>query len=207
MKRHGCPPLVIERPRSQSVARQAVVTAALSLAVVSGCAEELPTLPPDASPVAVTTAPQKFLQRCRSVSQLAEICPTKVPKTADVSFRRFRASAQGRDMWLSFAEWNAPHPGLTPKNAPPSFAHLNVAAWGPDSDNEVHAARRSERPWNGRSGSLILAPSYPEGGIEGDHLIYVWSENEMQYSVSLHAWEPLGESIATLKVVVESIPD
>jgi hypothetical protein len=59
--------------------------------------------------------------------------------------------------------------------------------------------------WSGLSGDLFLAPSYPRGGMLGNHLVFRWG-SERRYVVSLHAWEPLLEAEATLRAIVGSTP-
>jgi hypothetical protein len=58
----------------------------------------------------------------------------------------------------------------------------------------------------GKEGEVALAPSFPAGGIEGDHLIFRWIEADTAYSISLHAWEPGAESLESLRAVVVSLP-
>jgi hypothetical protein len=53
---------------------------------------------------------------------------------------------------------------------------------------------------------LVLAPPFPVGGIDGDHLVFRWEDSELQYAISLHAWLPLAEVEATLKAIVVSSP-
>jgi hypothetical protein len=60
--------------------------------------------------------------------------------------------------------------------------------------------------WNGRSGRLVLAPPYPRGGINGNHLLFRWREGGTRYQLSLHAWEPLTETVAALRAIVGSLP-
>jgi hypothetical protein len=60
--------------------------------------------------------------------------------------------------------------------------------------------------WSGRSGRLILAPPFPLGGIDGNHVIFRWRQDEMDYRLSLHAWEPFTESVATLRAIIGSLP-
>jgi hypothetical protein len=60
--------------------------------------------------------------------------------------------------------------------------------------------------WGTRDGTLVLAPSFPVGGIDGDHLIFRWQQDDTEYAVSLHAWKPLEGASATLRSIVESIP-
>jgi hypothetical protein len=60
--------------------------------------------------------------------------------------------------------------------------------------------------WGGRLGALYLMPSYPRGGMLGNHLVFSWRQDELPYVLSLHAWEPLTESVATLRTMVEGLP-
>jgi hypothetical protein len=59
--------------------------------------------------------------------------------------------------------------------------------------------------WAGRSGTVVLAPSYPGGGEQGDHLIFRWRQSNVGYAVGLHGWEPLSHAFATLRAMVRSI--
>ena len=165
--------------------------------------------------------PPKILKKCERYPQLQPACPTKVPNVEDATFQRAHASNESKNLWVFFAEWNAPRPGLTKRNAPPAFAHLNVFAGDlqtmadfqidqateEDPEKErTSALSFGERTWNGHSGDLLLAPSYPHGGMEGDHLVFRWTRESVDYSLSLHAWDPLSETEATLKALVESLP-
>jgi hypothetical protein len=58
--------------------------------------------------------------------------------------------------------------------------------------------------WKGRLGQLLLAPSYPRGGLLGNHLLFRWRAGDRDYVLSLHAWEPLTEALVTLRAVVAS---
>ena len=58
--------------------------------------------------------------------------------------------------------------------------------------------------WAGRDGALFLAPPFLNGGQLGNHLCFRWSENGRDYLISLHAWEPLPNTAATLRAVVSS---
>lgn len=59
--------------------------------------------------------------------------------------------------------------------------------------------------WGGHAGTQYLAPEFPEGGIDGGHLVFAWNEGDVEAAVSLHAWRPLEQAVATLKAVVSSI--
>jgi hypothetical protein len=59
--------------------------------------------------------------------------------------------------------------------------------------------------WGRESGTLVLAPSYPSGGEQGDHLIFRWRRGSTDYAVGLHAWEPFLQVVGTLNAIVASI--
>jgi hypothetical protein len=59
--------------------------------------------------------------------------------------------------------------------------------------------------WGGRHGTVVLAPAYPGGGEQGDHLIFRWRQSGVGYAVGLHGWEPLTQAFATLRAMVRSI--
>lgn len=58
--------------------------------------------------------------------------------------------------------------------------------------------------WGGHEGVLVLAPPFPRGGLQGNHLIFSWGEGSK--AVSLHGWEPFEEVPTVLRAIVESIP-
>jgi hypothetical protein len=74
---------------------------------------------------------------------------------------------------------------------------------GSDREQPLFLGQRS---WAGKEGTLVLAPPYGLGGINGDHLIFRWEGESRSFAVSLHAWDPLPETTATLEAIVRSIP-
>lgn len=60
--------------------------------------------------------------------------------------------------------------------------------------------------WHRRRGTVVLAPPFPGGGEQGDHLIFRWREAGNGHAIGLHAWEPLSQAFATLRFLVDSIP-
>jgi hypothetical protein len=60
--------------------------------------------------------------------------------------------------------------------------------------------------WADRIGALYLMPPFPHGGMLGNHLVFSWRQDKRPYALSLHAWEPLTESVATLQTMVEGLP-
>ena len=59
--------------------------------------------------------------------------------------------------------------------------------------------------WAGKKGTVVLAPAYPGGGEQGDHLIFRWRQLGVGYALGLHGWEPFSHAFATLRAMVRSI--
>jgi hypothetical protein len=154
---------------------------------------------------------------------LAPRCPAEVPATE--TRYRVRELDYGTDSFrvVEFAA-NAPYPGIGRKNAPPRFAHLVLKGgdlaeafyfeWpsGPAVPLVDALAGRRRTPvllesesWAGHQGTLLLAPAFPAGGVDGGHLVYRWEEGDRGFALSLHAWKPFDEGVATLRVLVESV--
>jgi hypothetical protein len=199
--------------------------ASATLLICVGCTSGAPPPKVEGAAPATRAIPQSVTSKCADVTTLTAACPTRMPKVIDEDHRA-RAFRTGPSS-VFFAEWSAPYPGLTARNAPPRFVHINVIAsplhqplafeWPvrPTTGLEglPKAPRKRNEPllvgtytWAGRDGEVALAPSFPAGGIEGDHLIFRWIEADIAYSISLHAWKPLDATLETLEAVVGSIP-
>jgi hypothetical protein len=164
--------------------------------------------------------PKGHLMECRRFPQLKPACPRNIP-VAESEQRRARAF-RSEDHFVFFTEWSGPYPGVTPRNSPPRFVHVNVHAgvldqafafeWPEEAPSLPDSVPRKRRKgillenitWFGKEGSLILAPSFPAGGIDGDHVVFRWDEEGDEYAISIHAWSPLSESIDALREVVGS---
>jgi hypothetical protein len=118
-------------------------------------------------------------------------------------------------------QWGAEHPGEPERDRPPSTVHVVVSAAvrhrGPVTrpaslrDGLLTERRRTyltlgRATWAGRRGVLLLAPPFPRGGIEANHLVFRWSAGGTARQVSLHGWEPFTEVPGVLRAVVASIP-
>jgi hypothetical protein len=201
-----------------------VRTAALALTVMlpiaaCGAAEEGARAPRER--VALMDLPAAHAAECQRFAPVRPACPKGIP-VVDDSEGRARAFRSGPDHFVFFAEWSGPYPGVTPKNAPPRFVHLVVHAgdldgafpfqWptrSADIPNPIPKNRRAAllldaATWSGKHGTVVLAPSFPAGGIDGDHVVFRWTENDNEYAVSIHAWSPLAASIDALRAVVAS---
>jgi hypothetical protein len=61
------------------------------------------------------------------------------------------------------------------------------------------------RSWRHHRGDLILVPSFESvDSIHAGHLLFRWKRGRETLMISLHAWEPLTEAVATLRCVVVS---
>jgi hypothetical protein len=68
----------------------------------------------------------------------------------------------------------------------------------------VEALSFGRTRWAGHEGVLFLAPPYLFGGQLGNHLCFRWRQNGTDYLISLHSWEPLPDTAATLRAIVVS---
>lgn len=161
---------------------------------------------PDPAPssigVDMMAMPADVLQECRRFVKLRPACPEVVPRTTRGDFARSFATKEGPELWVFFAEHGAPVEGTTERNAPPRYAHVNVLAGDPMNSRPDGEFRN----WGGRQGLLIHVPEFPEGGMEAGHLIFRWSQNRTNYSISLHAWEPVAQAEGALRQMIESLP-
>ncbi|MGH2730110.1 MAG: hypothetical protein ACRDJI_05810 [Actinomycetota bacterium] len=168
--------------------------------------------------------PAKQLRKCEAISRLRPACPTRILRREQPGFpARGRAFSYASRSHIFFFEWGAPYPGLSAKNAPPRFFHINVRggdltdAFGfvwPEEKTPTASPQPKRRratfiervTWSGKPGALVLAPSYPVGGIDGDHLIFRWTDGGRDYAISIHAWMPLAETITALQAIVATMP-
>lgn len=176
--------------------------------------------------VELMSTPERALGRCRRFPVLEPACPTMVPAAPfDPASPIYAADsyggAPGGQDWTFTLGWGGEHPGEPERDRPPTLVH--VVVWAGDLPRP-HPSRRIAvrdglldearlRPlflgrvtWSGRRGVLLLAPAYPRGGIEGNHLVFRWGEAGVTYRVSVHAWEPFTEVPAVLRGVVGSLP-
>jgi hypothetical protein len=173
----------------------------------------------------VRLAPHK-LAHCRKAPLLRAACPRLVPRVRAEYLNHLAVEHEGTRFSLATfnLERGAGDPDTPARNAPPRMAHLIVVGGHVERSaagvfDDLQPARLSDGllrrqrkrslgfgtvRWAGRAGELFLAPSYPRGGMHGDHLIFRWREGHRDYGLSLHAWAPLTEAAATLRAVVAS---
>lgn len=163
------------------------------------------------------------LSRCLRIASLRPACPRRTPDTDE-----WKAYARDGSPSVFDYGWSGAYPNEPERNRPPRFVH--VALYGGQVSvgfggftyprggraaalqNGVLTGTR-EVPiyfgrvdWAGRRGTLVLAPGFPMGGQQGDHLIFRWEEDRREYALGLHAWEPFLETVSTLEAMVRSIP-
>jgi hypothetical protein len=181
-----------------------------------------------AGPEAVRLVPlaPKKLAHCRKAALLRAACPRAVPRVRAAYLNHLAVEGEGtRSALATFnLERGASDPKRPDRNRPPRMAHVLVVGGNVEGsaagvfDGVRHAALRNGLMrgartrsldlgpvgWAGHEGRLLLAPSYPHGGMHGDHLIFRWNAGRREYLLSLHAWEPLTEAAATLRRMVAS---
>ena len=189
---------------------------ALVALAISACDTRTSVGDIDASPARLEPLPGKILKSCRAVPRLGPACPTMVPSWSG-RVRSYDAHLPGT--WGFVMEVGEPAAPLS--EAPPQTVHLNVftGAEVAEPARNLRPAPNFERPlrwrwhpwlidedvtWNGRTGRVVLWPENPTE-IESDHVSFDWVEDGRYYRVSLKAWRPVEESVATLRAVVGSI--
>jgi hypothetical protein len=171
----------------------------------------------------------KRLAHCERSALLRPVCPRSVPRVDSyLSHLSVQLASLGGPVLDVFnLESGGEYPGRPRLNRPPRMSHVVVVAGNVErlaplrvprgaSGEQLRdgvLGRKREAPisfgrvrWADRSGALFLAPRFPTGGMLGNHLNFTWDERRMQYTLSLHAWEPLTEAAATLRAMVERLP-
>lgn len=182
---------------------------------------------PAVAPLARLSPP--LLDRCGRSALLRPVCPRLVPAVS--GYRSYLAVelAGGASVLDVFdLEYGGEYPRNPERNRPPRMAHVVVVAGtvgrrlvpfrepsatrGKPVRDGILRARRTrlvsfgQRRWADRLGVLYVAPAYPTGGVLGNHLVFSWRQLNEPYALSLHAWEPLTESAATLQRMMEALP-
>lgn len=175
----------------------------------------------------VPLAPKRIAY-CERSELLRAACPRLVPRVraAYQSHLSVAPSGDRRRLDIFNLERGGEYPGQPERNRPPRMAHLVIAGGEVEGSAPVFDLLQARRVrlrnglmrmqrvrtlsfgrvrWKGLTGDLFLAPSYPRGGMLGNHLVFRWG-SDRRYVVSLHAWEPLVEAAATLKAIVASTP-
>jgi hypothetical protein len=206
------------------VNRWRVVTACCAVFAAAGVSSALSGSRIDgatvASPVRVVPLNSVVNKVCARAEVLRTTCPTKLPAVGDgewtVNLCRPNATGCAGVYWYDL-ELDA---GLGTQ--PPTGSHVAVFvgarlrgthafpfAWPPPKPRQIgktlkstgnqHAAFLGFAWHAGHRGQLILAPSYPAGGEQGDHVVFLWTSGGMERAVGLHSWGDVMPTIATLR--------
>lgn len=205
--------------------RALVLASALGALAACGSDREPATAQVD-SPVPLVATPPDALRACRRSSVLRAACPSRVPRApfdprSEIYDARVFGTGSGKPKTFNF-QWGGETPGRPERNRPPRMVHLVLVAGRFEPEFPVHPGEESRNglllqnrrvgldlgpaQWNGRDGRLVLAPPFPHGGIEGNHLLFHWRKGATDYRLSLHAWEPFTETVASLRAIVFSLP-
>jgi hypothetical protein len=179
-------------------------------------------------PVPLVQLAPKRVAYCERSPVLRAACPRLVPRVRAAYLSHLAVELVGSPHRLDTfnLERGGEYPGAPERNRPPRMAHLVIVGGEVERAAPVFDLARAPRTrprnglmrlararplsfgrvrWSGLSGDLFLAPSYPRGGMLGNHLVFRWG-SKRRYVVSLHAWEPLLEAETTLRAIVASTP-
>jgi hypothetical protein len=173
--------------------------------------------------------PPAALRACRSDPVLASACPARIPRvTIRLGPAGWRTYPAARPVDGIFGlQLGGEIPGRPELMRPPRILHVEVEAasrrlrgtpfaWpagavtaprdGLAREDRSSALLLAHVTWGGRSGTVVLAPPYPSGGSQGNHVLFRWRRGGTTYVVGVHAWEPFREAFATLRRIVQSLP-
>jgi hypothetical protein len=180
--------------------------------------------------VRMMETPPSVLRLCRRSPRLSPFCPHRLPYVEHLRSEPPYLSSlcrvgHGGCAGLTWDDLELEHSGSGDR--PPRWAHASVGAgriigsravafsWPTTTHRVVvhDGLFASRRPralflghvrWGARSGELVLAPSFPSGGMMSDHLIFYSGGNATGRMVTLHGWEPFTQVVATLRAIVLS---
>jgi putative hemolysin len=89
---------------------------------------------------------------------------------------------------------------------PPVWSHIAIYAGDLRTAFPVRLKVVGSYTWHGRRGTVVRVPAYPAGGEQGGHLVFRWRAHGTGYAVGLHAWSPVSETLAMLRVMILSLP-
>ena len=187
---------------------------------------------PTATPtkqVQLSRSPERLQRKCEEefggsmcMCRIPELTPGLRPK---ISSSRGGDLTQGQYRFVDLSA-GSPTRKLSRRNAPPGFLHVQffagsltgrlglvslaaprkgLAPGDPISERQQSTMSLGFRTWGGRKGELVLAAPYPFGGLESDHVIFVWNEGSDERAISVHGWLPIKESVENLRAIVRSV--
>jgi hypothetical protein len=180
-------------------------------------------LPRRYGPIRFMRTPYGPLRKCRTSRLLAPACPRAIPRIPGWE----TYPGYGNPVTDTFGlQRGGEFPGKPELSRPPGMLHFELSAargrrqvlafaWPrgrsvPVRNGLVREKRKQplllgSPSWNGRRGSLVLAPSYPLGGSQGNHVIFRWRAGGVTYFLGLHSWEPFVECVSTLRRMTGSL--
>jgi hypothetical protein len=209
-----------------------IVTAALVavgvIAVAVRSSDDDQTVTVNAEPVRLIAIPRPVKAACAEF-KLTESCPVRLPFVSGDRHWLINGCRPGGPECggVSWYQLHLEHIERQADVPPPRWVHAAIFAGnlnhafpfrypvagrsdpvplkdGVFASHRENAIYFGEVTWSGRRGSLVLAPGYPTGGTQGDHLIFRWRDSDGDHAVGLHAWEPLTEVAATLRDMIGS---
>ena len=148
--------------------------------------------------------PPYVLAYCAESQLLARACPHLLPRMAQPS-PHWEASLCLRGhsgcAGLRWDDLSLVDAGYG--NRPPVWSHVVVQAGNLARAFPFRSI--GAYTWGGRHGTVVLAPDFPAGGEQGGHLIFRWRDGSTDFALGLHAWKPLRQALATLRLMVTSI--
>lgn len=171
----------------------------------------------------------RALATCLKIRVLRAVCPRRVPL---LSVGRVVVSAgcldsAGALVPLTSEQCRSAAWSVMGRSPIPAFiGHIVISASfedpqcayqreirGSAGDDALLSAKRRQAVsfgrvrWDAQSGELVLAPPYfAGGGPVGDHLEFCFRADGIYYAITIHAWAPLAQAVATLKQWVSSRP-
>jgi hypothetical protein len=185
-------------------------------------------LPRKYRPLLFMPTPTAALNTCRSDPRLAPACPLRIPRVLSSGLHTIPRPPRAVNGIFDIQR-GGEIPGKPELMRPPGNLHIEVEVavdpakplgigfrWptsgtAKPQNGMVREERRSpvrfgRVNWGGKAGTVVLAPSYPGGGSQGNHVVFRWRDGPSTYLVGMHAWEPFTEAFATLRRVVASVP-
>jgi hypothetical protein len=171
-------------------------------------------------PLAPTSA--KALATCLKMPVIRAVCPARVPLVSGgpVLVEAGCLDSAGALVPLGSRRCRSASWSVMGRSPIPAFTgHLVISASSEDpqcqypdeqrgsvADDALLSPTRRKAvlfghvDWYGRSGALVLAPPYfAGGGPVGDHLEFCFDAGGVYYAITIHAWAPLAQSVATLR--------
>jgi hypothetical protein len=205
--------------------RLAAVVLAVTACGCSGGSDGTPK-----APVATIPTPKWALAACASVAELRRFCPGRVPLTSRRGSTMTLSAPRPRFPVALFQLQSGLARGGNEEHVhrPPIFGNtvvlggrftqLNRRAFPPSGAKPVvlrngiaNGLRRrpislGPRTWSGIQGDLSLTPTvYSDLDELSDLVVFTWRDAAGEYAVGVNVWEPLIDSVATLRAIVSTL--